>query len=396
MIPPIRYFCDPNETGYGCAARGYLQALQAVGLGPDRVRAVPAITTVTEAFDDDDPAAPFFFGEGFPAGEDRINIVHLNPGMLRQYWTPLESRYNIALCAWETDALPKVEVEGKTVVDDMNRFDEVWAPTAFVKKVFEDSGVTVPIFVLPHPVREEILAIGFKKDRAKNIGFYTIGSWNARKNVECLLRAYWSTGWMITSPVRLTLHLTPPARDPRSVEVHSYLVRDGVNQIRDAVPDPHDLPQFTLSTVPKHFQWMINKLHRPNHIFVTASRGEGACLPAIEAAAMGNVVIGGGGPALDDLFEVAHPLCAKLESRQVPITPMPECKGYELDQNWWEVGSRDLGEVMQCVASDLKEHGPPSAESVERVRHHYSPGRIGKLMLERLEHAAGVVEDSGW
>jgi hypothetical protein len=438
-FPVMRYICDTQDSGYGNAARGYIQALRTLGIDGTTCRVVPVMaptsapapmdvspeshddnfqrvfnqatgghdpgvgSAMSTVFESEDPFNPYIMG-AWP-GDDLINIVHLNPGMAHTYYTPIGNRYNILVTAWETDRLTrrsyKLGDQKRTMVQDINDFDEVWVPTTSLKAIFETCGVTKPIFVIPHAIREEVLAIPPKKTgipigKDVPVGFYAIGPWNARKNHLDLIRAYYATKWTISDRVRLQLFTLPVVRDAQSVEAHEWIANDAIRNLKEASPgDKLDLPALSLMAAPRRYMQHIKQAHVANHVFITASRGEGFCLPALDAAALGNHVVGGF-PALEDLAEHAPGLVTILDSRQVPITPMPEVAGYEFDHEWWESPIKALTAEFRGLKQWVQEEPLDMDEDVQAVRDHYCPVTIGKLIQARLEHAVDVIESSGW
>lgn len=435
--PIMRYICDAQESGYGNAMRGYLQAFKTLGIYGDTLRVVPVLAPTSapqpmmmnqpsgvdpeggmqfdpnvmmnqpsgEAtaaiFSDDDPVNEYTSGD-WPAG-DQINLVHLNPGMLNMYYTPIGGRYNIAITAWETDRLTVRGYEKggflRSMKQDINDYDEVWVPTNHVKALMEASGVEKPIFVIPHVLREEVLAIKPKSPAPlgkQKVGFYSIGPWNARKNHIDLVRAYFATRWTISDPVRLQLFSIPVVQDANAIETHEWIANDAIRELRRSSPvDKLDLPAVNLLGSPRPYRDHVTQAHVQNHCFITASRGEGFCLPALDAAALGNYV-SGGFPALEDLARVAPSSINVMNYRETPITPMPEVAGYEIDHCWWETSIEDLKSEFLALLSFARDEGMPSTEDIEAVRETYCPTAVGKLIAARLEVAAEVVANSGW
>jgi hypothetical protein len=235
---------------------------------------------------------------------------------------------------------------------------------------------------------------GIGKDRP--VGFYSIGPWNARKNHLDLVRAYYATGWTIADKVRLQLFSLPVVRDEHALEAHEFIAREAVRNLREANPRGKlELPALNLLGAPRRFAPHIRQSHGQNHVFITASRGEGFCLPALDAVALGNHVVGGF-PALEDLAQHAPGLVTILKSNQVPITPMPEVAGYEIDHEWWETPIKLLTQEMKALKDWVQDSDLSMKDDILAVRRAYSPKAIGKLIRERLLHAADVVSSSGW
>lgn len=410
----IRYWGDPSTTGYGYALRGYVQAFQQLGIGSKQVWVVPAISALTglSAPVDDWLTRSYLKGADRPERKD-VNIVHLHPPHLVRFWT--QGYYNVAITAWETDKLPDgkfSDAEGNlvTVVDALNRFDEVWVPTEDVYDVFRGSGVQVErMHVIPHALQPSVFAYR-PRDRWPQVGdlhpalnppaspsaspegivrFYYIGSWDARKNVQTLLRAYALTGWNPSTPVELVLHCTPPSRDPHVVLTHEWMAQRGLEELRASLPDPMSCPNFALLTKPRTESW-LHDLHQSGHVFVTASRAEGFCLPALDALAFGNLVIG----TQRAVGHFAHGGVISVDEQLTEIEPMAHVAGYELDQRWWNPSlwglSNAFKRAFEVVRSGVYDLTP------ESIRRTYSPSSIAAMMRPRVEHWKHVLSNTGW
>lgn len=437
----IRYWCDFNPgTGFNNAARGYLQAFKRLGLDSRHIHLAPAVLSDFGATDDDlyDWTAPYTHRvsaddvvEAVQAGREppptwdddktKINIVHLSPGMIAQraLVTTVGSRYNVAITAWETDKLPlrpsnRDEMlagvaAGKslTAAEALDEYDEVWVPTRHNKAVLEASGVRKPIYVIPHVLLPELLERPLAPPPPGPISFYTMGAWNARKDPALLLQTYLSLGWDSTTPVDLQLYCVPPTRDTRVMMMHQMRAQADVERILEGLPDrlgavPHGL--HTSRYVP--YEEVLNR-HERGHFYVSASHGEGFGLPALEAAALGRGVIAGG-PWVEELAEVAGALDSGglvdlLSTRKVPVTPMEECAGYEIGQNWWAVDAHELGEGMRAAYEALAGLAPDDLDYSEafrcaqRVRAAYNPDTVAKeYIAARLQAIHEVLDGSGW
>lgn len=417
-LPAIRLFCDLSPgTGYNNAARGLIRALEHLGYDYNTLRLVPAVATSLSCadVDDDDPIlrythAPWVgsVGAGLPsaaAQDPPINLVHLNPGMVGNYWT--KGKYNIAYVSWETDALPKrtftrtvVGFEGeapntnpRTVVDDLNDYDEVWVPAKFLVDVLQNSGVTTPVRVVPHALafdpRDYWQRSGAQLRAGGQLRFYCIGSWNARKDPELLLRAYFAAGWNPMSPVDLQMFSVPPTRMGAAVIGHGMMAQQALRDIRGSLPDPQGAPGVGLHTTYVSHETVIRR-HCEHHVLVSPSHGEAFCLPALEALALGNWVIGGG-PWMEELAAVAGVIqeggpVDLLPSTVGPIIPMPEVGGYEVGQNWWYIAQGELTNALREASNAARAEGwSPDFGAAERIWKVYSPAAVAEVIRRRLE-----------
>lgn len=394
MLPKIRIFCDISPgTGYNNATRGLVQSLKMLGYDPTTLKVVGAVSCSLDyqSSQEHDWLRNYVYSP-WPE-QEQINLVHLNPGLTSEFWTA--GRRNIAYCAWETDALPKLQFttsygEKHTIPSALNKYDQIWVPTEFLVGVFKSSGVTIPIHVVPHALQPELLERPVKPLGGPPVGFYTIGAWNARKDLEGLFRAYLQSGWSVDSPVVFSTHAVPHNRDAQSVVGHQIVAHELVKALCAASAR---MPRFGLFTTPRSYSHILD-FHKQHQVFTTLSHGEGFGLPMLEALAMGRVAIGGG-PWVDDLDALLAPhvpdrarldfVLRSLPYETVPITPMPDVSGYELDQNWWNVDRRSMITAMKLAYDDIGQAGPAAAEVAAAVRKVFSPSAVAQIIKPLLE-----------
>lgn len=389
MLPKIRLFCDISPgTGHNNATRGLVQTLEVLGYDPSTLKVVGAVSCSMDYQSglEHDWLRKYIYSS-WPE-QEQINLVHLNPCLCSEFWTA--GRRNIAYCAWETDALPKAVhdicygAERGTAAYALNKFEQVWVPTEFLVGIFKSSGVTVPIHVVPHALQRELLERPVKPLGKKPVGFYSIGSWNARKDLEGLFRAYLQSGWSMNSPVSLDIHAVPHNRDAQSVMGHQIVAHEAVKGLVAACSSA--MPRFGLHTKPMNYSGVLD-FHEQHQVFVTLSHGEGFGLPMLEALAMGRVAIGGG-PWVDDLRARLGDVDFVLRSlpyESVPITPMPDVSGYELDQNWWSVNRKSLVTAMKLAYDDVARGITAATCSAAVVRKAFSPSAVAEIVKPLLK-----------
>jgi len=374
---PIRYIGDCGISGRGYSMRGYLAALRTIGVTEEQIDIMPWPPANPP---EDWLHACYLCARDKPSfsGLRRLNVIDVALLAAGRFWT--KDWYNIVVASWSTDRLPD------DVVSPINRCDEVWAVSEQVQQTLLQAGVEKPIYVIPHALQPELLETPPKEvapDIAPrvhpNIGpheykhtspvcFYYVGSWDERKNVrDGLLQAYFNTGWTSSDPVELVIH--SPAPSGRDVVAHDKLLHEQLDWLRGQQPQPFDAPVVHLSTRPRPYSW-ICKLHAINHVFVTATRGEGFCLPAWEAAAAGNLVVV---PA-DAVETPPGALTYWSQLTDVPGRP---------GQKWWDPNLEDLTRQLR-VAFQLVRSGSTVAELAHQARARVSPVAVGELLRERL------------
>lgn len=242
---------------------------------------------------------------------------------------PVSGRHTVGWTMLEVTGLPPAWVAG------CNSMDEVWVPASFNVETFRNSGVTVPIHVMPLGVDVDYFhpeITGFRP--STRFTFLSVFEWGERKAPEVLLRAF-AEEFKDSEDVLLLLSVFN--RDPQ-VDVHQ--------QIADL-----DLPATAPIVVmlnPRFAAHQMGSLYRSADAFVLPSRGEGWGMPVLEAMACGlpTIATRWSGPA-DFLHEgVGFPLEPR---RLVPAEARcPYYEGFE----WADPDVEQLRSLMRQVVDD--------------------------------------------
>ncbi len=187
----------------------------------------------------------------------------------------------VAMLFWEESLLPAATIEllGR-------HFDAVVAPTSYVRDALVESGLAIPVRVIPPAVRLDRFA-ALHYDRSTRPSpvhrFLHVSSCFPRKGVDVLLRA-WAAAFRAGDPVRLVIKGFPnPHND----------VANQLAALRKADPGlaPVELVDADLDGE------ALLALYRDADTMVLPTRGEGYNLPAAEAlaAGLGLIVTGRGG-----------------------------------------------------------------------------------------------------
>jgi glycosyltransferase involved in cell wall biosynthesis len=411
----IRYWADFNpSTGYNNAARGYIQAMKRLGIGPEKLRVAPAVAAMPNAADIQDPEGDWLWAylRGQAPHQNDVNIVHLPPTKVGRHHKKQGGAYNIAITAWETDRLPvdfdtlDGSVNDAKLLDVLRDFDDIWVPTELVKDIFVKAGLDPDkLAVIPHALLPQLLE---REPRSVEpppgrVFFYSIGTWNDRKNMEAVLRAYLATGWTKSDPVALDVHCVAPTISLEKRGEHQRLAHAAIKMLYPQRDNPR-LPVFHPFFKEAEY-WEVLDLHQRNHVLVTASRGEGFGIPVLEALALGNVVVasdrickpfGDVAGYVDGLDgSAAGGALLALECRDVPIAAT-DIEGYDPQkQRWWDVDIDELKEGF-LEAYELVRSGRMPLDVAEEVRDAYCPSAIAVLVKERLERAVEKLQTVGW
>ncbi|WP_428376063.1 FkbM family methyltransferase [Lichenicoccus sp.] len=249
----------------------------------------------------------------------------------------------VAMLFWEESLLPAATIEllGR-------HFDAVVAPTRFVRAALVESGLAIPVRVIPPAVRLErfsALRRARPADPAPVHRFLHVSSCFPRKGVDVLLRA-WAAAFRAGDAVRLVIKGFP---NPHN-QVASQLAA-----LRAADPGlaPVELVDADLDGD------ALLALYRDADTMVLPTRGEGYNLPAAEALAAGlGLIVTGRGGHMDFCTGPDGPLPGV---RLLRYRPAPSGSHLATAHSLWlEPGHDDLVAALRerSAAPAIPEAGP--------------------------------------
>jgi len=185
-----------------------------------------------------------------------------------------------------------------------NMADEIWVPCTWNKEVYENSGVSRPINVMPLGVDTNQFKPGDGRIdlKAKEFRFLAVSGWSYRKGFDVLIQSFLEE---FSSKDNVSLVIA--SKYVGQIEKKNRIISD-FSYIKSLVSKPEsELPHVCLYSAKTKDSDMPH-LYNSAHCFVLPSRGEGWGLPYIEAGACGLPVIasdhGGQRDFLDE--EVAY------------------------------------------------------------------------------------------
>lgn len=289
--------------------------------------------------------------------------------------------------AWETDRLPR------GWADELNRADLVLVPSGFNRRVFVESGVRVPVEVVPHGARPVAPVPGgsFGAVAPGDFVFYTIAEWRARKALPELVRTYLET-FSADEPVALVIKTSDLDHDAVR-EVGQRLVSDP--------PAPYIRSWWTLAHIVAEYprpakihliagrgpERSIDQLHTRGDCFVSLSHGEGWGLGAFDAALHGkpSIVTGWGGQ-LDYLGD-DYPLLVDYRLGRVVERGSSGRVLAEMPDQRWAIPDREhAGALMRWAFGNRRRLGELGEALGRRTRERFERDRV----CERLARVLGL------
>ncbi|MDQ7823729.1 MAG: glycosyltransferase [Candidatus Eremiobacteraeota bacterium] len=281
--------------------------------------------------------------------------------------------YRIQVSACETTVIPH---ETAAAINSMH---EAWVPSEFCRESFFNSGVRVPVHILPYAVDMGRFAPSSLRRRYfpdSRFCFMALGSLYEYKGFDILVRAYYEE-FRREDDVLLALKVKPHgALSPLAAREAVHGLLEG---IRRSVKKKSFPPLFLYyeDLADEELADFIGTCHA----YVVPSRGEGFCLPALEALSLGRPVIATAfGGHLDFLSEDNSYL---VEYRLVEASSRDH--GEHRQGLWAEPSREHLRALMRHVYEHREEALLKAARGQLLVRRSFTLKNLRERIAARLE-----------
>lgn len=359
--------CD--LSGYGNANRSYVRALMENGVDihvdPQNFEAIP----------------PKLLGDDYTMLQELMKKPRLNDSSydaVVHHYVPNEVKvnpkaFNIGYNTWETSTIPSHWVKNINSAFKIN-----FVPSTFNKIAYENSGVTIPIRVIPHVVVPPKNIENLTLPGGDLYRFLSVFQWTPRKNPRGLVTAYCAA----FAGQRDTLLVLKTYRSNTS-EGEKAAIRQELRQIvEDTGLKPEDVPPITL--VLDHLtSGQLWGLYRQCDCYVSAHRGEGFGLPMAEATISGLPVITTGyGGQCNFLASNNNPdfyaVNRLMPFTMTPVSGMRWIPHYDVRQWWAEPDLEEFVWAMQRAKNGHKMNVP-------NIESYCSPETITKQIIRAIE-----------
>ena len=271
--------------------------------------------------------------------------------------------------------------------------DQVWVPTHWQAAVFERHGVSASkLFVLPEAVNVDFFSATpgavaeIKADaeadveavtwRSRNsekppprFRFVSVFKWEWRKGYDILLSAYWAA-FTPSDGVELVIRSYKPSwlTGPRNL----VKAMEGMAQRWHGVPMSELAPVRWISEPLSRRQ--LRELYTSGHAFVLPTRGEGWCLPCVEAMASGlpAIVTNASGPTEYMSADVGWPLAVR---------------GTLHRDGTAEPDAAHLQQCMREAVAHPAEAASRGRAAQQYVRQHYHPRVLARRIVTHLQQS---------
>lgn len=255
---------------------------------------------------------------------------------------------------------------------NINMMDELWVPSEYVKESCIKSGVTIPIRIAPHCLdlsqyQEDIQGAKVKELHG-TFNFAFVGEFTERKNIKALLRAFHGE---FHPRENVNLYIKTSGIDIPKLEKYCESIRMGLKLRHNYKND------LLISGRIKKEDYL--SILSQCHCFVMPSRGEGFCIPALEAMSLGIPSLYTQGIGVEE-FAVGDSVKSQSQPCFGGMESLPDL--YTANSDWREIDIQDLQIKMRSayIAGLTDETRKKCKDKAEQ----YSHENIGKLFKEFL------------
>jgi len=368
-IKGIKYIspCLDN-SGYAKAARGYILALHKLGI---------PLTLEPISFEKANPdlgkAGPIIESLIRKDIEYNVVIMHCTP----EFWPKFreDSKFNVGYTIWETT---KLHPSWPPFIN--NNADIIFVGCDWNVDIFKRSGVTLPIYSLPHAIPvDDVQEAATYSIEGLSDSTYTFGFVNQfveRKNPLAVIKAYW---YAFQNNEDVALVMKTYRSDYSDSERDA--IRRTITRLKEVTVFDNYPPIFFVSDMLSEDE--MRALYKRFNCFISLDRGEGFGLSPFIAGSYGKPVIetGFGGVLTylnsDNSYLIDYALS--------PVFGMPYSPWYKGDQLWAEANIYEAALTMRNVYENQEEAKLRGKKLKEYINTNFDDTTIGKKMITRLE-----------
>lgn len=346
-------------TGYAGTSRSIIQALDAanVRVSYQYVYGKGTVFPVDEPAHTDSYLVNCVRSRKF--GEAPVQVVYAQADVFEKNNGKIKIGYSML----EVTGIPREWVR------QANLMDEVWVPSEFNKVTFKESGVHVPIHVIPLGIDPAYFSPTMRGEKLDDtFTFLSIFEWGERKAPEILLKAF-SDEFSIADPVVLVCKVNnfDGGVNVRS-EIEKLGLRTGGGRI--VIAENAILKNYDLGA-----------LYASADCFVLSTRGEGWGMPILEAMACGLPVIATNWSAQTDFMNEENAFPLEVE-RMIPASA--KCPYYD-GFDWAEPSYEHLRYLMRWVFTNQLEASARGLSAASDVRSKWSWSNTASAIKGRIK-----------
>ncbi|GEM_PF-5755140 len=256
-------------------------------------------------------------------------------------------------------------------------FDKIWVPSSFVKNSLKNSNVlSDKISIIPNGFDPKIFKRGectfFKNLTKKRVKFLFVGGTIWRKGIDILLEAYCST-FSKYDDVSLII---------KDFGANSFYLKQNYRERIDEIINATNSPEIIY--INKNLESeALAELYNFSTSLVSPYRGEGFCMPVLEAMACGKATVVPKGGATDDF-------CKEETSFFIETTNIRHrFKEFDLGDKKIDVTTpkvKSLALILYQIYNDTEKALEKGDTAFNFVHQKYSWEMIGEIYFQELKN----------
>ncbi len=271
-------------------------------------------------------------------------------------------KYKIGYTMLETTGIPKEWVR------QANQMDEVWVPSKFNVDTFRNSGVQVPIYVMPLGIDPDYYNIKIKSyKKHTKYTFLSVFEWGERKAPEILLNAY-AKAFNQKDEVILLCKIF---NKDGSIDIEKEIKKLDL---------PSDSAEIVFLYNMEITDYQMPALYRSADCFVLPTRGEGWGMPILEAMACGKPVIATNWSAQTEFLHSDNAYLLEVEKLIDAQAKCPYYKGFQ----WANPSEEHLIYLLRYVYEHQEEAEKKGLLAADEVRKLWTWEETGKKIKNRI------------
>ncbi|WP_376697211.1 glycosyltransferase family 4 protein [Wenzhouxiangella sp. EGI_FJ10305] len=316
--------------------------------------------------------------------DPEVVIVHAPP----ESWPGLfrKNVFNIGCTAWETSRTP---AHWRPL---MRQADAIAVPSEFNRRVFQTAVPEVSVSVLPHirrhtwndylptEIRQAKTELGIP---AEHRVFYTISTWDPRKDLPELIRLFGhafgsdDSATLLIKSNELGADIGPHFRQKSTRTLAAEVVSELGRELGRAPPN------IILNT-DRLSSAELDMIHAIGDVYVTVSHGEGFALGAFEAATRATPVLATNWGGQTDFLGGEWLGALPCRMTQVPLWP-PHKPSYFPSQRWARVERAATVDRMRAILENAAPFEREARCIREKIVERFAEPVIVRRWLDLIE-----------